>query len=306
MHGSISVNSMPKKGTTFTIRLPLEKAEGKNDDPDISGLTVYALTAGDSDHDIITSYMGYAGVAIRFAENATGLVQKISAESGNCLVLLGLPTQAENKQVVNLVLQQVSRPVSFLQLTDNLADDLECNKLANCHCYAIQKYPIIPSELINALAVLSGRLSMNSTLNNESADVDLDSAHEHPFHVLLVEDNEVNQQVLAAQLESLDFTVEIAENGAVALEKWEQGAFDLILTDCQMPEMDGFEMTEKLRQLEKAQNLSHIPVIAITANALKGEAERCLAAGMDSYLSKPIEMAQLKKTLEQWTARSSR
>lgn len=116
--------------------------------------------------------------------------------------------------------------------------------------------------------------------------------------------NIIYQPALAVQLEILDLTVEIAENGLVALKKREKGNLDLTLTDCQMLEMDGFEMTEKLRQIEKEKNLPEIPIIAITANVLKGKAERCLAAGMNDYQTKPIEMTQLKKTLSQWITHS--
>jgi len=115
-----------------------------------------------------------------------------------------------------------------------------------------------------------------------------------------VEDNEVNQDVISTQLKILGCGVEIAANGVEGLEKWESGKFDLGLSDCHMPQMDGFEMTGKIRKREEARKQSRTPIIAITANALKGEDKKCLAAGMDDYLPKPVVLDDLKKTLNNW------
>ena len=116
----------------------------------------------------------------------------------------------------------------------------------------------------------------------------------------MVEDNEINQEVLKYMLELLEYPMEIAGDGKQGLEMWKTGRFDIVLSDCHMPVMDGFEMTTAIRDAEKQNGSSHVPIIAITANALEGEAERCLATGMDDYLSKPVELDQLKKTLERW------
>ncbi len=113
--------------------------------------------------------------------------------------------------------------------------------------------------------------------------------------VLLVEDNEVNRKVVLRLLEKLHLTVEVATNGIEAVQKATTNAYDLILMDCQMPEMDGYEATRQLR----AQGV-RIPIIALTANALQGDREQCLLAGMDDYLSKPIKPDELKRTLARW------
>jgi CheY-like chemotaxis protein len=99
-------------------------------------------------------------------------------------------------------------------------------------------------------------------------------------------------------LQKLGHTVVVANNGREALDALEQGRFDAVLMDMQMPEMDGLQATGAIRTREMAQGLARIPVIALTANAMKGDREKCLMAGMDAYLSKPIKSAELKDALD--------
>lgn len=114
--------------------------------------------------------------------------------------------------------------------------------------------------------------------------------------VLVVEDNSTNQKVIVYQLELLGYHIDVASNGMEALEKWRNNQYSLILTDLHMPELDGYELVKKIRAEETLQN-SHIPIIALTANALRGEAERCVALGMDDYLTKPITLKALARSL---------
>ena len=116
--------------------------------------------------------------------------------------------------------------------------------------------------------------------------------------LLVVEDNEINRIVLLKQLEILGYEADIAENGEDGLSLWKSGKYSAILTDCNMPVTDGFEMTQDGRIWEEQQAKPRLPVIAITANALKGDAEKCLDAGMDDYLAKPIEIKSLEHKLE--------
>jgi TMAO reductase system sensor TorS len=119
--------------------------------------------------------------------------------------------------------------------------------------------------------------------------------------VLLVEDNAVNQLVAQAFLKGFGLQVSLAENGRLALERVLQGHFDLILMDCQMPEMDGFEATAKIREKQRDGLLrASLPIVALTANAVEGDRERCLEAGMDDYLSKPFTGDQLAAVLRRW------
>jgi two-component system, sensor histidine kinase and response regulator len=113
-----------------------------------------------------------------------------------------------------------------------------------------------------------------------------------PLNILLAEDNLVNQKVAAKLLEKAGHRVTVAANGKVALQRFINGNFDLILMDVQMPEMDGLEATRAIRQFETARNL-RIPIIAMTAQTMKGDRDNCFAAGMDGFVSKPIRLQEL-------------
>jgi two-component system sensor histidine kinase/response regulator len=116
--------------------------------------------------------------------------------------------------------------------------------------------------------------------------------------VLLVEDNPVNQEVARAMLQTLSVGVETASSGKEALAKLAAGRYDVVLMDCQMPDMDGYETTQRYREWELLEGRARTPVVALTANALAGDAEKCLAAGMDHYVSKPFTIEQLHAVLE--------
>jgi PAS domain S-box-containing protein len=131
----------------------------------------------------------------------------------------------------------------------------------------------------------------------EAGDARAESSH--PARpVLVAEDNKINQQVIIEQLKRLGYQAEVVANGREALALWRQGGFGALLTDLQMPEMDGYELTTTIRTEED--DRTRIPIIALTANALKDEASRCKAAGMDGYLTKPVQMAALDEMLKRW------
>jgi len=122
-----------------------------------------------------------------------------------------------------------------------------------------------------------------------------------PLHrVLLVEDNRVNQKLSESQLRKLGCEVEIVTNGLEALAAWQRGGFDLILMDCHMPELDGWEATRQLRVREREQARPRQPIIAMTANAMTGDREKCLEAGMDDYISKPVDFGSLRQLLKRF------
>jgi CheY-like chemotaxis protein len=116
--------------------------------------------------------------------------------------------------------------------------------------------------------------------------------HDLNLRILLAEDNKVNQQVASKMLRKLGCTVDIAENGQIAVEMAQAQPYDLVFMDCQMPVLDGFEATHELRALQDG--TQNIPIVAMTANAMKGDQKRCLDAGMDDYISKPVSARALQ------------
>jgi len=152
---------------------------------------------------------------------------------------------------------------------------------------------------------------VDSQLFIPSADAapPLDHAPAEPLspclHLLLAEDNLVNQRVAKLLLSKLGYPLDIVDNGQLAVQAVTQSLagngppYAAVLMDCQMPVMDGFEATSAIRSLQ-ANGPSRLPIIAMTANAIQGDRERCLATGMDDYLSKPIQPEQLRRVLEQW------
>jgi len=118
--------------------------------------------------------------------------------------------------------------------------------------------------------------------------------------VLLVDDHPTNRVVLLSQVRALGYAAQSAGDGNEALELWRSGRFALVITDCNMPEMDGYELTRSIRRVESGNGGKPTPIIACTANAMGGEAEICFAAGMDDYLVKPVELSELLKKLDQW------
>ena len=124
--------------------------------------------------------------------------------------------------------------------------------------------------------------------------------HYPTARVLLAEDNSINQMVATRILRKFDISCELASNGKESVELACATPFDLVLMDCQMPEMDGYEATCFIRQFEEGSGRARVPIVALTANAMSGDEERCLAAGMDGYLSKPIDLGQLAQVLDRW------
>jgi two-component system sensor histidine kinase/response regulator len=120
--------------------------------------------------------------------------------------------------------------------------------------------------------------------------------------ILLVEDNPVNREVAVGMLESLGCAVDAAENGWLAIEAMNGAAYDAVLMDCQMPIMDGLTASGEIRRREQTSGAARVPIIALTANAMEGDRERCLAAGMDDFLSKPFTQQQLATLLRRWLA----
>ena len=162
--------------------------------------------------------------------------------------------------------------------------------------------PIRRSQLYDCLVTVMSQDEFPTLVTQHSlkdSKVGLVASPPHRIGAILIaEDNEVNQKVLKRQMEELGYYAEIVSNGSLAVEALTRRAFDLVLMDCQMPEMDGYAATAEIRRREGTQR--HTPVIALTAHAMIGDRDKCLAAGMDDYLSKPVRFHDLGKMLAYW------
>jgi len=147
---------------------------------------------------------------------------------------------------------------------------------------------VIPIELVGHAAQLSNEQTAAEPAQKPSYD----------HHVLLVEDNLINAKVASAMLEKIGLSVSHAENGQIALDQISEQKFDLVFMDCQMPQMDGFEATRAIRELQNPKN--SLPVIALTANASSEDEYACRQAGMDDYLSKPLRLSDMRNTVSKW------
>jgi CheY-like chemotaxis protein/HPt (histidine-containing phosphotransfer) domain-containing protein len=170
------------------------------------------------------------------------------------------------------------------------------------------------SALLRAVAVAAGRASPE--VLHESGPGDLPAEQAKPPSisearaqgqlVLVAEDDEVNQKVILRQIEVLGYAAEIAYNGAEALRLWRAGHYGLLLTDLHMPDMDGYTLADSIRREEVERGVTwhaRMPILALTANALRGEAVRAQSAGMDEYLTKPLQLHLLKAALKKWLPR---
>jgi CheY-like chemotaxis protein len=162
--------------------------------------------------------------------------------------------------------------------------------------------PVRAAKLYAAMTVaMQGRGAQPVALERAEAEKPAEAAQAaHDRSILLVEDNPVNQRVASLMIEKQGFRTEVAANGLQALEVLAGNEYAAILMDCQMPEMDGYEATAEIRRLEGSGH--HTAIIAMTANAMEGDREKCLAAGMDDYLSKPLSSGALSEALERWTS----
>jgi CheY-like chemotaxis protein len=180
----------------------------------------------------------------------------------------------------------------LLSSAGNPENAIRCRALGIDHCLI---KPVKQSELLDAIVATLGVAAADELAPQAAAQECL--SHVTPLRILLAEDGLVNQKVAVSLLEQRGHTVSVANNGQEALDALDQESFDVVLMDLQMPVMDGFEATALIRQRQEGSGL-HTPIIAMTAHAMKGDRERCLAAGMDEYIAKPIRAKDLYAIVE--------
>ena len=294
MDGRIQLISEPDVGTEVSVFLPLESLCAPSNLVDISELSVDWIadqTADESEE--IKRYLTARGIDVQTHNTECDLnTLQIPSRGKNFFVLISdSPDRTVRWQ--EQLRERFENP-RFLLMTTNRVERLG---LLQDDVFRTQLDPALPTELHRAFGLLAGRITIENTtdLPVNSVQTQPDVRVRSEKKILFVEDNEINRIVMLKQLEILGFNADIACNGQEGLTMWQEGDYDVILSDCHMPVLDGFEMSRALRDIEQAEFINRTPIIAITANALKGEADKCFASGMDDYIAKPVEI----KTLEQ-------
>jgi len=311
MDGMVSLKSVLEEGSTFTVRLPFKKsrAESLQEKPrDLQDLRVLLVGSLGLRQEAITAYLKHWGANVSEAATEAVAVELIKSakKSGNpfsSLILdLGLDSKKQSDALKYIRAATLKQKVSAILLRDYQAPG---GRLKQVGVGTIDANPLIRHRVINAVAAAAGIAAPQATPDAigqipEAAEApDRDEAIARGQLILLAEDNLTNQAVMSRQLRVLGFACEIVDNGVAALEAWRTGNHALMLTDCNMPEMDGYEATAAIRAEEQRTGL-RLPIIAVTASALRSEAEHCFAVGMDDYISKPVSMPLLRSALQKW------
>jgi PAS domain S-box-containing protein len=305
MGGKIWVESELGKGSTFhfTARFQLSRKEATEGssirDLALSGSPVLILDDNPMNRLVLkemTSSWGLESVEAADGKEAFAMMEK-AFEAGKPYRVLLLDSQLAGQDGFEVAKRAKERPyaanlkIILLTSVGRNGDQAQCANLGISGCLV---KPVKQSELFNAMMMALGH-----PIDEEVPRMTQHAIREaqKQLSILLVEDNPVNQKVAAAMLKRRGHRVAVASNGREALETLDKEPVDMVLMDVQMPEMDGFEATEHIRDREKA-NGGHIPIVAMTAHAMKGDREKCLAAGMDDYVSKPIKGEDLFTVVE--------
>jgi CheY-like chemotaxis protein len=302
MGGSLGVNSELGRGSTFWVKLPCEAAEAPAPPAleDIQGLRVLVVEDDETMRRVIASYLNVAEAEIETVATAEAALERLAEEPLPDVVVADLKLPGQDGFELQQAMAQDPRlaDVRTVLLTA-FNDPADRRKALAAGFAAYLSKPVRKAMLIHTIAVAAGRGTVRTVdghATHEPAALRVASTH----RILVAEDHETNRNVIRRQLASLGYTPEIVADGRAALSAIETAAYDLVLTDCHMPELDGYELARAVRERERALGRPRLPIIALTAATLKGEAERCFAAGMDDYLTKPVKLAQLDETLRRW------
>ncbi len=295
MGGKIAVQSVEGEGATFTITLPIFLAEGDDAGFNLGPIDVVVLADDPADRNTLVAYLQHEGVPCRLAKDKDEVSSLLAERDDDTIILAALDSAEENWRIQQ-ELAHVGPTRRFLIFSSNRSEDFGSS---GNRCILIPKNPILPSMLMSGLATLTETLQ-EPEIHPDANDIKEEIGKLGNFSVLIVEDNEINQIVIEKQMNLLGCSTEIASNGQQGLEMWRDGRYDLVLVDCHMPVMDGFEMTRNVRSEEASLNKAPVPIIAVTANALKDDADLCVAVGMNDILTKPVELKRLSSTLRKW------
>lgn len=312
MQGQIGVNSKPGEGSEFFFTIPFspsdEEVERLDSSNALESLSVLLVFNNPTERDPLRRYLEHWHVSVDCAEDSQVAheicLQRHEHPSAIDVVVFG-PQEAREKSIsVANSLRDSGLKTKFvflLQETRILPRPSTENKGV-----FLDAYPLRRNAFINAVAVAAGRKSPEivhrKDVENMKSAVDalsIEQAREQGTLILVAEDNVTNRDVIGRQLKLLGYTCEMVEDGQLALEAWRNNDYALLLTDCNMPVMDGYDLARKIRQDEDGAD-THATIIAITANALEGASQQCIEAGMDDFISKPMKLEELRQKLDQW------
>ena len=316
MEGETKVESKPDEGSVFTILLPhppSDKHTPQQDHIHLEDIRVLILSSVEETHEILSTYLNHWKAETTTTDNVDSAIELAKRASEkqtpfDCIVITG---DYSGKQINDI--QAKIRGVPEIQNPKFVILEMGRRKTArqlSADTVTIDATPTHRAAFITAVAACVGRASPEikvvekTNAKTKKIAPTVEQALNAGQLILVAEDNLTNQDVIRRQLKLLGYASDIYDDGVLAFDAWKKNPYAILLSDCHMPNMDGFELTAAIRKHEEA-TANRFPVIAITANALQGEAERCLAAGMDDYLSKPLDMKLLQAALEKWMPEST-
>ncbi|MBI3563452.1 MAG: response regulator [Gammaproteobacteria bacterium] len=313
MGGRVGIESQPGRGSTFWFEIPLTPAPTPTQlsKANLTGVRVLAVDDFPLNRLVLQEQLSALGMRVTTASDAHEALhvlqrsKQLAAEEIELVILDYLMPEINGEQLAKMIHAKADFAHLPLIILTSSALRGETKRFEEAGFSAYLTKPALSEQLAAVLAVVLGSArhgEKSRLITAHSVAEDTTTTHSAVHltgRVLLVEDTVVNQMVVHAMLEKAGLEVVIAENGAVAVQQWEDQTFDLILMDCQMPIMDGYRATELIRRAEQSRG-THIPIIALTANAMAEDRAKCLAAGMDDYLAKPFEAGALSNILMTW------
>ncbi|MCB1698206.1 MAG: response regulator [Halioglobus sp.] len=288
MQGQIIVNSKAGEGTCILVKIPLtvsniiSPARRK-----LRGAIAILLCDDKLTTAMVSSHLKRLGVTTTVTANPSDLKRVLAK---NEFLVIDSDYITANPDTANSVGSIAETRVVVLSPLTSSNPNLQFNKWKN-----ITK-PITLASIYDAAVEISAN-SISSPSPDESA---VANSYQSRGRILVAEDVEINQKIATEMLQLLDFDVDIAENGEVAVKKFAAGEYNLIFMDCQMPVLDGFSATQEIRKIEQENGLVPVPIVALTAGIGREDKDRCILAGMNGYLTKPFSISDLSTSIAQF------
>ena len=305
MGGRIWVESEPARGSVFHVSVPLARRHGRRSTPvtrtreALEGLSVLVVDDNATNRrileDTLTAWRMCPTVVAGGAEALRELTR--AQRAGTPFPLILLDAQMPQMDGFDVAAAIASRQELRGSTVMMLSSAGQYGNVSRCHELGIAAYLTKPVKSSDLLAVILSTLEAGASPVPATGATPPADTPVRTLRILLAEDNRVNQRVAVALLEKRGHSVRVVENGRLALSALDEERFDAVLMDLQMPEMGGFEATRAIRERERATG-GHVPIVAMTARAMAGDREQCLAAGMDGYVAKPIRPEELIASIE--------